>query len=171
MDFSIWFVLVGVAGIAVAGLWWKRRARPVYVIDHVRVEMHPACVVEDRVIEVVWRAAISMTNTSRRPRALPVFAERATVTAGRRVYLATVNLDAELIEINPDDLALAWIEFVLHSGELPRVIDVTILNRSHSMSLRFAQVRDGLSGPAKDPLEPDIQAPPRTPHQGDPRSK
>ena len=90
MDVWIWIGLVAVAALAVAVVWWKRRARRVYLIDRVRVEMHPPCVVEDRVIEQVWRAAISMTNTSRKPRALPSFAERATVRAERRVYLANL---------------------------------------------------------------------------------
>ncbi|MCC2032610.1 hypothetical protein [Microbacterium allomyrinae] len=56
-------------------------------------------VVDDRVVEALWRAAISMTNKTRRPRALPLFAERATVKAGRRVYLSSVYLDADAIEV------------------------------------------------------------------------
>jgi len=119
----VWVVLAGVTALAVAVVWWKRRARRVYVIDHVRVEMHPACVVEDRVIEHVWRAAISMTNTSRRPRALPVLAERATVRVGRRAYLAHVHLDTVDVELNPGGVALAWVEFELPSGALPARIE------------------------------------------------
>lgn len=127
MDGWMWAVLVVATASMVGLVWWKRRARHVYVIDHVRVEMHPACVVEDRAIEQVWRAAISMTNTSRRPRSLPVLAERATARAGRCVFLANVYLDADVRELNPRAVALAWIEFVLPGGVSPRAIDTDIL--------------------------------------------
>lgn len=119
MDVWIWVVLAGVAVVLVVGLWLKRRVRRVYVIDHLRVEMHPACVVEDREIEHVWRSAISMTNRSRRPRALPTFGERPTVRAGRREYLATVYLDAGEVEVNPRDVSLSWVESVLPADVLP----------------------------------------------------
>ncbi|MBT8797461.1 hypothetical protein [Microbacterium flavum] len=108
-------------------VWWKRGARRVYVIDHVKLEMHSACVVEDRVVEQVWRVAISITNTSRRPRLLPVLAERATVRADRCVFLANVYLDADVRELNPRAVALAWIEFVLPGGVSPRAIDTDII--------------------------------------------
>ena len=76
MDGWMWAALVIAAASTIGVLWWKRRARHVYVIDHVKLEMHPPGVVEDRVVEQLWRAAISMTNTSRRPRVLPVLAQR-----------------------------------------------------------------------------------------------
>ena len=136
MDCLIWVVLSGAVGVALGYVWWKRRARRVYVIDHVRVEMHPACVVEDRAIEVAWRAAISMTNTSRKPRTLPVFAERATVRAGRQVYLATVCLDIDVHEVNPSDVALAWVDFVLPAPEPSRLADVGVV-RGKVRTLRF----------------------------------
>ena len=122
VDGWMWAVLVIATASMVGLVWWKRRARRVYVIDHVKLEMHPACIVEDRVVEQVWRAAISMTNTSRRPRLLPVLAERATVRTGRSVYLANVYLDADVRELNPLSVALAWVEFALPGGMLPGVI-------------------------------------------------
>lgn len=123
----MWVVLVIATASMVGLLWWKRRARRVYVIDHVKLEMHPPCVVEDRVVEQRWRAAISMTNTSRRPRVLPVLAERATVRAGSRVFLANVYLETHVDEVNPGDVALAWVEFVLQGGIAPGVIVVSRL--------------------------------------------
>lgn len=150
MEVWIWVVLAGVTALPVAVVWWKRRARRVYVIDHVRVEMHPACVIEDRVIEQVWRAAISMTNTSRRPRALPVFGERATVRARRRAYLATVYLDADDIEVSPGVVAVAWVECVLPSDSVPTAIRTHVL---HSRSARrgarvtFSSGREQLRSP------------------------
>lgn len=109
----MWAVLVIVMALAVVFVWWRRRARRVYVIDHVKLEMHPPCVIEDRVVEQVWRAAISMTNTSRRPRPHPLLADRATVRAGRYVYLAGVYLDVDARELSPREVALAWIEYAL----------------------------------------------------------
>jgi len=123
----MWAVLVVATASMVGLVWWKWRARHVYVIDHVKLELHATCVVEDRVSEQVWRAAISMTNTSRRPRLLPVFGERATVGASRRIFLANVYLETDVDEVNPDDVALAWVEFVLPSGMAPGVIVVSRL--------------------------------------------
>lgn len=135
MDVWIWVALGG----AVAAVWWKRGAHRVFVINHVRVEMHPPCIVEDRVIEQVWRAAISMTNTSRRPRALPTFAERATVRAGRREYLVTPFLEADVNEANPGEVALAWAEVVLPASVLPVVVVTTLLEEGRgSRPVRFA---------------------------------
>lgn len=119
MEIWTWVLVAGLVLAAIAAVWLKRRARRVYVIDHVRVEMHPACVVEDRVVEQLWRSALSMTNLSRRPRAVPTFAERSTVGAGRREYLASIYLDADDLEINPRAVALAWIEYVLPMDAVP----------------------------------------------------
>ena len=127
VDGWMWAVLVIATASMVGLVWWKRRARRVYVIDHVKLEMHPPCVVEDRVVEAVWCAAISMTNTSRRPRVLPVLAERATVRAASRVFLANVYLETHVDEVNPGDVALAWVEFVLQGGIAPGVIVVSRL--------------------------------------------
>lgn len=123
----MWAALV-IATASMVGIAWRtRRARRVYAIDHVKLELHPPCVVEDRVVEAVWRAAISMTNMSRRPRVLPVLAERATVRAGSSVFLANVYLETHVDEVNPDDVALAWVEFVLPGGVAPGVIVVSRL--------------------------------------------
>lgn len=124
----MWAALVIAAASTIGVLWWKRRARHVYVIDHVKLEMHPPGVVEDRVVEQLWRAAISMTNTSRRPRVLPVLADRATVRAGRCVYLADVYLDANVHELNPRDVTLAWVEFALPSDAPAHRIDTGLLD-------------------------------------------
>ena len=158
MDVWIWVVLVGVAAVAVAVVWWKRRARSVYVIDHVRVEMHPACVVDDRVIEQVWRAAISMTNTSRRPRTLPVLAERATVRAGWRAYLASVYLDADVLEVNPGAVAVAWAECVLPRDSVPAGIRLNALhNWREPRGVRFT-----VPGSRRTLQSPRLDVPART---------
>lgn len=153
----MWAALV-IATASTAGIvWWRRRARHVYVIDHVKLEMHPLCVVEDRVAEKVWRAAISMTNTSRRPRLLPVLAERAGVHSGRYVFLANVYLDAEVEEVSPRQVELAWVEYVLADGERARTIVTSQLRcadlprsrrwavRSSANDLRREIVRSGPS--------------------------
>lgn len=142
MDVWIWVGIVGVVAVVVVGLWRKRHARRVYVINHLRVEMHPPCIVEDRVVEHVWRAAISMTNTSRRPRALPTFAERATVSDGRREYLATLYLDAGEVEVNPREVSLAWVESVLPADVAPSLTRAVLLRQRRTPRvLRYAPTR------------------------------
>src|SRR5687767_1094930 len=110
VDFRLWLTLACIAGTVSAVIWWRPIHRTV-TIGHVRVELHAAHIVDDRVIDAVWRAAISMTNRTRRPRALPVFGERATVSARHRLYLADVYLETDAKQINPDDVVLAWVEF------------------------------------------------------------
>ncbi|GAA3033462.1 hypothetical protein GCM10010462_20420 [Microbacterium dextranolyticum] len=135
----MWAVLVIAMASTVGLVRWKQRARRVYVIDHVKLELHPAHIVEDRVVEAVWRAAISMTNTSRRPRSIPVLAERATVRAGGYVYLADVYLDVDVRELNPRGVALAWIEFALPGDAPAPRIDTGILDAGgRSRTLRWA---------------------------------
>lgn len=127
---EIWILVVAIVGVVAGVVWWRLRPRRVFTIDHVRVEMHDAVVVEDRVIEAAWRVAISMKNVSRRPRVLPVFAERATVRAGWREYLATVYLEDDVVDVNPGEVALAWVEFVLPAGLMPRTAVVRRLDHS-----------------------------------------
>lgn len=137
---EIWILCFVVVGAVVGALWRRLRPRRVFTIIHVRVEMHEAVVVEDRVIEAVWRAAISMKNVSRRPRMLPVFAERATVRAGWREYLATVYLEDDAGEVNPAEVALAWVECVLPVGACPGVLDGVLLcqrRRTRNLGLLF----------------------------------
>lgn len=124
----MWAVLVIVMALAVVFVWWRRRARRVYVIDHVKLEMHPPCVIEDRVVEQVWRAAISMSNMSRRPRPHPLLVDRARVRAGRYVYLADVYLEVNARELNPREVALAWIEFSLPSDAPAHRIHTGVLS-------------------------------------------
>lgn len=69
----------------------------------------------------------SQRQAVRRPRALPVVAAVATVSARRRVYLARVYLDAEVSEISPGNVALAWIEFVLPADVVPHRCDIVLL--------------------------------------------
>lgn len=139
MDCWMWALLVIATALTVGLAWKKRRARRVYVIDHVKIEIHPPCVVEHRVVEQAWRAAISMTNASRRPRPLPLFAERAAVRAGRYVYLADVYLDADIQELNPRDVALAWVEFVLPGDPAAERVHGEILaDERHRRALRWA---------------------------------
>ena len=146
VDVGLWIVLTYLAGIGAATLWWKRRARRAFTIDHIHVELHAAHIVDDRVIDAVWRAAISMTNGSRRPRALPVFGERAMVRAGNCRYLPDVYLETDVKEINPHDVALAWVEFVTPAAMRHRHLYLTLLeSRRPRGSLRFVWGGDGQS--------------------------
>lgn len=136
MDPRVWFLIAFIAGVVAAIVWWKRRPRRTVTIHHVRVELHDAHIIEDRVVDAVWRAAISMTNNTRRPRVLPVFGARATVTAKSRVYLAEVFLENESKEANPGDVALAWVEFVLPEKAAARHVELTRL-RDEGQSQKY----------------------------------
>lgn len=160
MDTWQWVIVGGAALLLLAAaiVWWKRRPRRAITVDHIRVELHPAHIVDDSVVEVVWRAAISMTNTSRRPRALPTVAERATVRAGRRTYLATIYLDADAAEISPGEVTLAWVEWLLPAGKQPgncQVHELRTLRRPRVWQLVCA-VADTEVGECR----PATQAPP-----------
>jgi hypothetical protein len=125
-----------IGAILVCRGWLVRRGA--YVVDHFRIELHDAHVIEDRVLDVVWRAAVTMTNTTRCPQQLPVLAERATATVGRMTYLAYVYLDTNATELNPDDVALAWVESVLPAGAVPRLWSmITISARSGPRTFQF----------------------------------
>lgn len=135
---SIVLLLIMGIMLATGGLWHARLARRTMSVDHVRVEMHDAHVVEDRVIEIVWRAALSVSNRGRRPRSVPTFAERATVTAGHRVFAADVYLEAECVEINPGRVAIAWLEVVLPRAACPTSGTIVQLRvRRRPRRLRF----------------------------------
>jgi len=148
VDIRLWILLSLATGFVAALVWCKQRARRrVVTMEHIRVELHGACIVEDRVIDGIWRAAISMTNNSRRPRVAPVFAERATVTAGRRAYLASVYLDADVSEVNPGDVALARVEFVLPAATCLRRVELLVLPpEGDARRLRLAATQPS-SGP------------------------
>ena len=119
-------------------IWRVRRALVAVTLRGVRLEVHGARPVEDLVIETMWRSPLSMTNRSRGPRRLPVIASRATVLAGGKTYLASVYVECDAQEVSPEQLALAWAEFVLPSGVEPQVLAVAVLDgNTRPHSLRF----------------------------------
>jgi hypothetical protein len=83
--------------------------------------------VDDRLVDGLWRATLSMTNRSRRPRTLPVLASRATVAAARRVYLAAVFMERDVTELSPGEVAIAWVECVLPNGVNPGLVELAEL--------------------------------------------
>lgn len=128
MNWLLVLIVCSGAAIDSSASWRKARPQRARSVGRFRLEIHPAHVIEDRAIEVLWRAAITSTNRSRKPRVLPVLAMRATVAARRRTYLATIYLDGSPAELNPDDVALAWIEFVLPAGVRPMSASITRLS-------------------------------------------
>lgn len=124
--------------------------------------LHEAHIVEDRVIDAVWRAPISMTNRTRRPRVLPVFAERATVRAGHRVHLAVVCLENDAMEVNPDDVALAWVEVVLPASQSARVVDAAVM-QTRPRTLRFVCLPGASIGHSRTPTRGSHVSPTKSP--------
>jgi len=128
---------------AIAWLVWRAgHARPSRVQRGIRIELHGVHMVDDRVVDGLWRATLSMTNRSRRPRSLPVLASRATATAARRVYLAEVFMERDVTELSPGEVAVAWVECVLPNGVSPRLVELAELRpgkTSRRLRLRSGQ--------------------------------
>lgn len=114
--------------VAVTWLVWRAgHARPSRMQRGIRIELHGVHIVEDRVLDGLWRATLSMTNRSRRPRTLPVLASRATVAAARRVYLAEVFMERDVTELSPGEVAVAWVECALPNGVSPGPVELAAL--------------------------------------------
>lgn len=128
---------------AIAWLVWRAgHARPSRVQRGIRIELHGVYMVDDRVVDGLWRAALSMTNRSRRPRSLPVLASRATVAAARRVYLAEVFMERDVAELSPGEVVVAWVECVLPNGVSPGLVELAELRPGNTN--RRLRLRSGL---------------------------
>lgn len=95
-------------------------------VDGVRLEVTAPLVVEDRVLEQVWEVPIILTNTTRRPRTVPVLAQRAEVRTKHARYTAEVTTDVSWegehqtrLELNPAGTAIGSVWVVLPAGEAP----------------------------------------------------
>lgn len=108
-------------------VWRAAHSRPSRVQRGIRIELHGVHMVDDRVVDGLWRATLSMRNRSRRPRSLPVLASRATVAAARRVYLAEVFMERDITELSPGEVAVAWVECVLPSDANPGLVELAEL--------------------------------------------
>ena len=126
---SDWSIQLGwlLVGVSVGGVvvlasryLWRRNGHRAATLDGIKIEVHGVHPVEDLFVEDLWRATISMTNRSRKPRPLPVLASRATIAAGKKCYLAAVFLERNTPELSPDDVAIAWVEGTLPAGATPR---------------------------------------------------
>lgn len=115
-------------GLVVAWVVW-RASRPLSsrTSHGMRIDAHSIHAVDDLIVECLWRTTMSVTNVSRRPRPVPVFASRATVTAGRKVYLASVFVERDLWELNPDEVAVVQVDCLLAAGAVPRKVELVEL--------------------------------------------
>lgn len=124
---NIWLILIVLgAGIATGLLVWRARRRrhrrlPT-TIDGVRVEFEDARVDEDLIVEQNWRTTFLLTNTTRKPVDLPALSPRATVRAAGREYAASVYLEREAVELNPDDQIVVWLLARLPAGVTPETV-------------------------------------------------
>lgn len=110
----------------------------------IKIEAHGMHLIDDLVIECVWRITISLTNYSRRPRRLPTLAARATVSARRKVYLAQVFLERHVYELSPNELALIEVDFVLPAGLTPQRMTISELPTGKQWSFALQAIgQDG----------------------------
>jgi hypothetical protein len=118
---------VGCVVIVAISFTQRARARRAVVRRGIAIKWEGARPVDDLIVECLWRTTISVTNQSRAPRQVPVLASRATVAAGRKVYLGSVFLERELLELNPDEVAVIWVDYLLPAGTLPRRVELSEL--------------------------------------------
>jgi len=157
---SDWPIQLGwlLAGVSVGGVvilasryLWRRIGHRAATLDGIKIEVHGVHPVEDLFVEDLWQATLSMTNRSRKPRPLPVLASRATITAGKKRYLATVFLERDAAELSPDDVAIVWVEATLSAGAIPRSLELVELRSGGAprpLSLRTVpRTRDGRTAP------------------------
>ena len=111
---------IGVVAFLTGRQLWRGHGRRSASLDGVKIEVHGVHLVEDLVMENLWRVTISMTNRSRTPRPLPTLASRSTIAAGKKRYLASVVLERDITELSPDDVAIAWVEATLPASATPR---------------------------------------------------
>ena len=92
----------------------------------IRLEVTAPLVAEDRVLEQLWEVPVVLTNTTRRPRTVPVLAQRAEVRTKHARYTAEVTTDVSWegehqtrLELNPAGTAIGSVWVVLPAGEAP----------------------------------------------------
>jgi hypothetical protein len=107
----------------------QRFRRMPTTIDGVRIETQGAVVDEDLVIERNWRITLLMHNVTSKPAPVPVLSSRAVVTAGRKQYAATVYLERQVRELNPDDALVVWVLVRLSGDEEPRFVELEHTSR------------------------------------------
>jgi len=130
MTISSWLVpLIAAIAFGVAG-WLLLRvlnspSLPA-TIEGVRVEVTAARLAEDHVLEHVWTVTVVLTNTTRRPRTVPVLAQRAEVRTKQARYVAELTTevswereDGARLELNPAGTAIGSVWVVLPAGEAP----------------------------------------------------
>lgn len=138
LQYAGWLLIAAGTAGPIVWIWLARQCRTRVTLHRVQIEVHAATPAEDLVIETMWRVSVSMTNRSRRPRRLPLLASRATGVAGRKTYLAAVFRECAADELSPDQVVLAWAEFMLPAGVAPRLIAIAVLGGSRGpLSLRF----------------------------------
>ena len=146
--------VVGYLLVTVAAAWlarWLYKPRSSHTRDGVRIEAHGTHMVDDLILERLWRTTISVTNVSRGPRPVPLFASRATVRAGRKVYLAGVFVERDLCELNPDEVVVVQVDCLLAAGVAPQTLELIELRPavdSKRLQLRPGRQHMGVGIPA-----------------------
>ncbi|WP_197053024.1 hypothetical protein [Microbacterium hominis] len=117
-------------------LWWwsirilHRRDLPAS-IEGLRVEVTAPVVAEDCVLDVLWEVPVIVSNTSRRPRQVPLFGQEAHVWAGRAKYLCAVTSkavwqweDGQILVLNPGAVVTASVWAQVPAGEVPHRVEL-----------------------------------------------
>ncbi len=130
MPGNSWPALLIAAIALVLAAWLLLRAQnsPSLPADvaGIRLEVTAPLVVEDRVLEQLWEVPVVLTNTTRRPRTVPVLAQRAEVRTKQARYTAELTTEVSWgregggrLELNPAGTTIGSVWVVLPAGEVP----------------------------------------------------
>ena len=130
MPGNSWLALLIAAIALVLAAWILLRAQnaPSLPADvaGIRLEVTAPLVVEDRVLEQLWEVPVVLTNTTRRPRTVPVLAQRAEVRTKQARYTAELTTEVSWwseggarLELNPAGTTIGSVWVVLPAGEVP----------------------------------------------------
>ncbi|MBF4563397.1 hypothetical protein ITJ43_14790 [Microbacterium sp. VKM Ac-2870] len=134
-------------------LWWwavrvlHRRNLPAS-IEGLRVEVTAPVIAEDRVLDVLWEVPVIVSNTSRRPRQVPLFGQEAHVWAGRAKYLCAVTSEAvwqwedgQVLVLNPGAVVTASVWAQVPAGDVPHRVEL------HQVLPHTRRIRGALPAP------------------------
>ena len=158
MEALLWVVVLAVA---CAAFWWglrslRQRHLPTS-IEGLRVEVTAPVVAEDRVLDVLWEVPVIVSNTSRRPRQVPLFSQEAHVWAGRAKYLCAVTSEAvwqgedgRVLILNPGAMVTASVWAQVPAGDVPHRIEL------HQVLPHVRRIRGVLPAPVVNARTLDV---------------
>ena len=139
---NFWLIVVVTTAVVVtviAGVVRRRRRvrQMPATVDGVRFECQDVRVVDDMIIEQEWQVTFLLTNVTRRPVLVPALNARGVLRVGRLWNAGAVVVESAAIELNPDDLVVAWLACRLPAGSVPDGGAIAVGRDEGELSLSF----------------------------------